>query len=363
MPQTPLRTLAEPAAILADLEQNGYSGVSLLPAGDVTVLRGLFFCWLADLGTGVTHDPATWTADRFPQAGKGIFHSYGCGHAACSWAARCHPDVRALFALVNRCDPSRLITGFDGLGFMRPPELLRALGEPQEETSSWPHVDYMPRQKGFSRERHDVVQGNLALYPSGVDDGGLVVYAGSHRLFDPAWEGRRVKEFSESFRDGRPLPPGVERLKLCGPPGTFFLWKSTTVHCNQPPFPTRSLPDPFPRMTLYVCMLPIGTISPTQLALKQRCYARRITTGHRPHVIDAFPPDSPYKDDPVDLAKVTLTPWTGGRTEDGRDWPAGEVMERLGGVGWAKEGCGEEDGVEARMALKTAGLDSLEARM
>jgi hypothetical protein len=106
-------------------------------------------------------------------------------------------------------------------------------------------------------------------------------------------------------------------------------------------------------------MLPITCISPTQLSFKQRCYKQKITSGHRPHVIDAFPPGSPYKDDPVVLAKVKMTEWSKGKTADGREWPAGEVMERLGGLHWTAKECGPEDGVVARMAFKAEAVASL----
>jgi hypothetical protein len=206
-----------------DLEERGYSALSLLSEPDVKVLRTLFFEWLGSLNTGVTANPTTWNEARWPKSGKGIWHSYGCGHSAASWALRCHPDVRALFSAVHSCNPADLISGFDGLGFIRPPELLRQIGVEPEEYGSWPHLDFMPQQRGVVRERYDVIQGNIALYNAGPEDGGLVVYAGSHKLFDPMWEGRAVRQFSESFRDGAALPAGAERLKLCGPPGTFFL--------------------------------------------------------------------------------------------------------------------------------------------
>lgn len=223
MPQTPLRPPSDVTQILNDLEDNGYSAIHLLPEPDVAVLRTLFYRWLADLGTGITSDPATWTDSRMPKQAKGIYHSYGCGHAACSWALRCHPDVRGLFAAVHKCSPDQLLTGFDGLGFMRPPELLAEMGVKQEPGTSWPHLDFMPVQNGVVRERFPVVQGNVALYNSGPEDGGLVVYSGSHKLFNTSWEGREVKQFSALFQDGKELPKGVERIKLCGPPGTFFM--------------------------------------------------------------------------------------------------------------------------------------------
>lgn len=164
--------------------------------------------------------------------------------------------------------------------------------------------------------------------------------------------------FESKQRDGQLLLPlALPRLACHGS------WKSTLMHCNQPAHPTRNLPNPYPRMALYVCMMPITTISPSQLEFKAYCFKNKITTGHRPHVIDAFPPGSPWKDDPVNLEKVKLTPWKGGKTADGREWPAGRVMERLGGLHWRAEECGEEDGVKAEMAIKMAKSQGLDARI
>lgn len=173
---------------------------------------------------------------------------------------------------------------------MRPPEYNRNWGK---ESKSWPHIDQHPTEPG-----RQSIQGALNLYDSGLEDGGLVVYSGSmenHSNWDPTQ--KWVKPDPSS-----PVLSRYERIKVCAPAGTLFLWDSRTVHCNQPPSPTRNSVDPIPRMVIYICMTPASMCTPSELEKKRQAFWNGDTTSHWPHKVVLFskrPPKQIAQKDPV----------------------------------------------------------------
>lgn len=99
------------------------------------------------------------------------FHSYGVAHEKLMWDARIEPGVLSAFAKIWGSD--QLLASFDSLNVTFPNR--KDVGR----KAAWEHVDQSPLRRGLH-----CVQGIPNLSPAGPEDGGLMVYPGSHALFD-----------------------------------------------------------------------------------------------------------------------------------------------------------------------------------
>ena len=329
--QPPVRALAEPELIRADLAQTGFAAVRVLTAeSDLDALRSGVFDYLEQSTGGVfdRNDRATWKKEVMPPNGRGVHHRYGAGHHPVAWRARTHPSVLKAFEIIWGTE--ELVCSFDGIGFMRPPEVVRALGEQREPAGLWPHVDH-----DEGGEPVELVQGFLNLYDSGPDDGGLVQWLGSGPDHPHGWPERLTGNLKDArifgrFDAGALEESGYRKIKACGPAGTLFLWMSTQIHwlvvrrgvldatrgaylpsslprflltshpfafppfplaptqSNQSPTPLRSQPQPNPRAGLYICMCPKRLVTPSQLRSRLAAFKLRVTTGHRPYRVVGF---------------------------------------------------------------------------
>jgi ectoine hydroxylase-related dioxygenase (phytanoyl-CoA dioxygenase family) len=145
--------------------------------------------------------------------------------------SRREPAVLEAFA--HLWGTSDLLVSFDGMNITLPSPL-------QTKSSPWPHVDQSPTRRGLQ-----CVQGILNLAPNGPDDGGLLVYAGSHALNEQFFETHNVQErptwgsgdwfgFTETEVEWY-TKRGCELRKVCAEPGDLIVWDSRTVHFNETP--------------------------------------------------------------------------------------------------------------------------------
>ncbi|KXS20441.1 hypothetical protein M427DRAFT_94336 [Gonapodya prolifera JEL478] len=269
-----VRTLAELDLVREDLARDGYAAVQAVPDSDrLQHLRDGFWDWLEHFDPAIKrNDPRTWDSPNGPTSFYGILHGYGISHAQFLWDLRTDEKVGKVFAELWGTD--KLLVSFDGACFMQPPEYFR---NKWKRFSSWAHID-QPRDKSGLH----CYQGLVTLYDANEQDGGLVVWRGSHTkvtealgtatVFDEDYEGlERVCKMK-----------GCERVKLCGPAGTLFLWDSRTVHCNAAPDPKRHLEEPIPRMVGYVCMLPRAVATEENLHRKAVAFENMWGHGHDP---------------------------------------------------------------------------------
>lgn len=131
------------------------------------------------------------------------------------------------------------------------------------------------------------VQGIINLSPSGPEDGGLVVYPGSHKLnsefFDTqtdssTWEKKDIfmmmPEHIEWLKS-----KGLSPLKVCAEPGDLIVWDSRTVHYGSEP----SEKSNQIRTIIYAAYTPARLASEEALATKRQIFSKWGGTTHWPH--------------------------------------------------------------------------------
>ncbi|KAJ5182187.1 hypothetical protein N7449_012334 [Penicillium cf. viridicatum] len=134
----------------------------------------------------------------------------------------------------------------------------------------WEHVDQSPLRRGLH-----CVQGIICLSPSGPEDGGLVVWPGSHAHNDEFFNSHPDKDSWLPLKDIYFFPTeqldwfrarGVGPHKVCAEPGDLILWDSRTIHYGSDPTPKSNEI----RTAIYAAYTPASMASPKQLALKNR---------------------------------------------------------------------------------------------
>ena len=232
--------------------------------------------WLTSFGTALDlAAPQTWVKENLPVQSKiNTFHGYGVAHERFMWDARLEPGVLQAFAAI--WGTNELLASFDSLNITLP----NRRDIPRK--GAWEHVDQSPLKRG----RH-CVQGILNLSPSGPEDGGLVVYPGSHRLseafFDTqtdraAWNPLDRFLFDEAqlaWFKARGSPP----VKVCADVGDLIVWDSRTIHYGAEPT-ERSQQI---RTVIYAAYTPARMASAEQLTLKREAFSRFGGTTHWPH--------------------------------------------------------------------------------
>ena len=114
----------------------------------------------------------TWIQENLPI--NTFIKAYGnhcVSHEKFMWDARMEPGVLRAFSEVRGTE--ELLISFGGLMIALPNRIDAPLRDP------WEHVDQHPRRRGLH-----CIQGIINLGVSGPEDGGLVVYPGSHKLHD-----------------------------------------------------------------------------------------------------------------------------------------------------------------------------------
>jgi len=249
--------------------------------------KNLAWDYLENLGGGISrNDVETWNSPKWPNPfGNGIVPSGGVGQCELLWFARGLPKVQQIYAGI--WGTPDLITSFDGFCFHRPYEYNTSW----KTKTNWYHLD----QNGHFKPGKLCVQGFLNFYPSGPDDGGLLVIPKSHTIFNQIFKDRpsfrKRDDFIVLSSDhqlwSRDLPhAGLSPIKICCQPGDFVLWDSRTIHANGPantsrPFPESGILDPR-RLVTYVCMTPLSRLTPEVAQRRIECYQQGFTTNHWP---------------------------------------------------------------------------------
>jgi len=273
------------------LEENGYvvfKGV----ANEEEIETGKRLAWdyLEELGVGIDRNNLqSWNTSSWPDPfGKGIITGDGVGQCALLWFARSIPAVKQIYS--NIWNAQNLITSFDGFCIHRPFEYNASW---KTKSEVWYHLD----QNGHHKPGKLCIQGFLNFYPSGPDDGGLVLIPKSHTIFNKIFRDRPFLKKRDDFivlsSDNqlwtKDLPyHGLSPIKVCCQPGDFVLWDSRTIHSNCSAKTARDLPAnpqeilPPRRLVTYVCMTPASRLTPEITQKRIQCYLTGQTTSHWP---------------------------------------------------------------------------------
>jgi hypothetical protein len=153
---------------MLELEEKGYCVIpGVLSKEKSSEYVSKFWDWLESFHTGVDRtNSKTWTGSKLPHNSHGIIQHFAIGHAQFVWDIRSEDTVINKFAKIWGTE--KLLVSFDGANFSR---------VTNHQAKPWPHVDQGPKKKG-----RVCIQGLVNLLDSGENDGGLLVYEGSHKL-------------------------------------------------------------------------------------------------------------------------------------------------------------------------------------
>jgi hypothetical protein len=190
------------------------------------------------------------------------------------WDARQEPGILETFAKIWGTD--ELLASFDSLNITFPNR------KDVEKLGAWEHVDQSPFRRGLH-----CIQGIINLSPSGQEDGGLLVYPGSHKLMDEFLDTQTEKDmwkridffkFDEaqlSWFTSR----GIKPQKVCAEVGDLILWDSRTIHYGS--VPTENSTQI--RTVIYTAYTPARLASEETLKKKTEIFGQYGATTHWPH--------------------------------------------------------------------------------
>ena len=261
----------------SDLQKNGWAIVKgAIPHDRAVSYQQRAFEWLQSFGTALDFENLdTWIKSNLPVMSKiNTFHAYAVAHEKFMWDARMEPGVLDAFAKI--WGTTELLASFDSLNITLPNR------KDVPRKPAWEHIDQSPLRKGLH-----CVQGILNLSPSGPEDGGLVVYPGSHAV---------MEEFFKTQTDEATWNPmdrymftdehlawfkarGIVPHKVCAEIGDLIVWDSRTIHYGSEPTEKSSQI----RTVIYAAYTPAKLASPEQLALKKEVFEVFGGTTHWPH--------------------------------------------------------------------------------
>jgi len=275
----------------ADLQQNGYAVVKgAIPHDRAVQYQSRAFEWLKSFDTELDlSKPETWIKENLPlQSDISTFRYYGVVHEKFMWDVRTEPGVLDAFTLLWNTD--ELLASFDALNITFPNRKDIAKKVP------WEHIDQSPLRRGVH-----CVQGIANLSVSGPEDGGLLVYPGSHKYHDEFFD-TQTDSASWDVMDWYPFKKeelefftarGCKPTKVCAEPGDLILWDSRTIHYGAEP----SEKSDVIRTVCYVAFTPATLASKDFLGKKKDLFERWSSTTHWPHDNFDFKENKAYLED------------------------------------------------------------------
>ncbi|GAA6032119.1 hypothetical protein JCM8097_007082 [Rhodosporidiobolus ruineniae] len=263
-----------------DLHRDGYAIIrGAVPEDRALHYREKAYEWIEKFPLGFKRDdPSTHTQGHIPIVKKGGMFHHSIGHEKFLWDLRQEPGLIAPFA--ELWGTEELLVSYDGANVSLP----GAMQDPNQP--AWWHIDQDPDRRGFL-----CAQGLVNLAPNGSNDGGLMLFKGSHKLndeyFTKAWDrkagvilkGDEAQDDFFGFDDeiiAWHKERGCEWIKTELNPGDLVIWDSRTVHYNVPPRGDRD------RVAAYTCFMPARLAAPEQLKRKQELFESRQMTTHWP---------------------------------------------------------------------------------
>jgi len=236
--------------MLAELQEKGYAIRDVLSEDTCAYIKELHDEWRSELG-------------QVEQI-HGIYKYHEVAHQRFVWYVKTRPEVQATFAEIWGPD---LVTGFDGACYF-PKENKKV------RDKGWTHTDQAPDHTGMR-----CIQSFLSCTEN--MERTLVVYEGSHLLWEPYMRDRNLKgkknwllidtEYLKTIEDRK----RVIHVKV----GQMVFWDSRTFHQNQSGKPVDGFLEE--RLVIYVCFLPRR--KDTQSKKRMKYYKERRVTSHWPY--------------------------------------------------------------------------------
>lgn len=236
------------------------------------------FDWLKSFDTPLDFkNRETWIAENIPRMNFiRAFGTYCVAHEKFMWDARMEPGV--LDAFSKLWGTNELLVSFDCLNVSFPnrPDL--------DARSGWEHLDQAPLKRGVH-----CIQGIINLSQAGPEDGGLVVFPGSHRLHDEFFDTNNVRLRKDDPNEDVYLfskeelkwweERGLRPHKVNAEPGDLILWDSRTIHYGSDP----TTKGETIRTVIYATYMPASLASNEQLEIKKQAFENYASTTHWPY--------------------------------------------------------------------------------
>ena len=239
--------------ISAEIEEKGYAVRDVLSEDACAYIKELHDEWRETLGkTEQIH---------------GIYKHYEVAHQRFVWYVKTRPEVQATFADI--WGTPDLVTGFDGACYF-PKE------NKKPRDKCWTHTDQAPDTPGKL-----CIQSFLACTEN--KERTLVVYEGSHLLWEPYMRDRNLKgknnwilidpEYLKTIEDRK----RIIHVKV----GQMVFWDSRTFHQNQSGRAVNGFLEE--RLVIYVCFLPRSKDTKAQAKKRLKYFQERRVTSHWPY--------------------------------------------------------------------------------
>ncbi|KAJ5825293.1 hypothetical protein N7474_002431 [Penicillium riverlandense] len=284
---SPVKLLLEPRNALADappgdwraeLRENGFAVIKgAIPRETGVGYQQRARQWLKSFENSELdyEDPETWVAKNLPvQSTINTFSAYAVAHEKFMWDARMEPGVVDAFAKIWGTD--ELLVSFDSLNITFPNR------KDVPRKGAWEHVDQSPLRRGMH-----CIQGIINLSAAGPDDGGLVVYPGSHHFVDEyfdtetessTWAPKDLYWFDQTKLDWF-KKKGIHSHKVCADIGDLIVWDSRTIHYGAEPSEASNTI----RTVIYAAYSPAKFATPETLERKRQIFNKYGGTTHWPH--------------------------------------------------------------------------------
>ena len=216
---------------------------------------------------------------------SGMLQHHNISHQQFVWDIRSNESVYNVFS--NLYPNEKLLTSFDGVNFVFPPELTN---RGFYRGGQWFHTD----QSAFKPNKC-CIQGMVNLYDVDIGDGTLAVLKGSnnyHQDFFNEFENKKSEAKDDWYKISDNdlewfINKGCSWSNVLAPAGSMILWDSRTFHMAIEPQKNR--PNPHFRFVIYVCMLPRSGATINDLQKKIHCLANRRMTSHWAYKVKMFP--------------------------------------------------------------------------
>ena len=270
--------------VFESLREHGYVVIpAILTPDECTAMQTEVWAWLESLDVGITRDNVdTWAPKHWISMIHGIIKGYGVGQQPFMWKLRTHKRVQRVFQKL--WGTKHLVCSFDGMSIHRPKELVPSIQgatkrADADKPTSWMHVDHTPENP------HQSVQSFVSLYENTAEDGCLMVYDGSHKLFDELFATKQQKPRDNWYRytpedHAWMQDRGCKLVRVAAPIGSMVLWNSKTVHSSAYAMEDRAKPTM--RMVLYACMVPRTCISAKGQEKRRKMVIDGRTSSHSP---------------------------------------------------------------------------------
>jgi hypothetical protein len=227
----------------------------------------------------------TWSNfELFKPSYSMLLHHFSLGHIQPIWNLRQHPKIYNVFENIWSTPVDNLLTSFDGLAILLPPEKTNK-GYITEE---WLHTDQSSKKIGCH-----CIQSMITLYDINKYDATINLLEKSHLYHESFFIDNSIENRSDWYllkNDEKKyfLDRSCNEISICTPAGSMILWDSRTIHQGIGVDPNRLIEN-F-RMVVYISMMPRQTIvNPKLLNLRIKAFNNYRISSHWVNSLFLFP--------------------------------------------------------------------------